>query len=157
MKTNAMRILDNLGINYDTLQYDIDPRENEDIALNTSRKLGIPADKIYKTLVMSSSRNEIFVFCIPASSSVSLKKARAASGCDEIEMIKSDRMLALTGYIRGGCSPIGMKRQYPTYIEELAQLEDWICISGGLRGLSLKIAPADLARAVGAQFCSLLS
>ncbi|MFA7189327.1 MAG: aminoacyl-tRNA deacylase, partial [Sphaerochaetaceae bacterium] len=154
---NAMRILDGMGISYEVLEYDIDPRENEDIAMYTSQKLGIPAEKICKTLVMASDSNEIFVFCLPALFEVSLKKARAASGCSGIDLIKPERLSKLTGYIRGGCSPLGMTHRYPTFIEELVQLEDFIYISGGQRGISLKIAPDDLARAAGATFASLVS
>lgn len=157
MKTNAMRILESLNIDYEAFEYEIDPRENTDIALMTSEKLHIPGEKIFKTLVLASQKNEVFVFCLPASFEISLKKARAVAGCNAIDLIRSDQLLKLTGYVRGGCSPLGMKHPYPTFIEELAQLEDFIYISGGARGLSLKIKPEDLARAANASFVSFVN
>ena len=154
MKTNAMRILDSAGVGYGCLEYPISDDLNEDIALYTSRMLGIPAEQVYKTIIMENSDREYFVFCLPAGFSISLKRARELTGSSSIDLLKTDRLLGLTGYIRGGVSPLGMKRRFPTFIEELAQLEDFIYISGGQRGLSLKIAPADLASACPATFAS---
>ncbi|MGP1508284.1 MAG: aminoacyl-tRNA deacylase [Sphaerochaeta sp.] len=152
MKTNAERILETLKIPFEVLRYDISDETNEDIALYTSRRLGIPEELIYKTLIMVNSDNQHFVFCLPAGFSVSLKKARVLTGSSSIDLMKTDNIRSLTGYVRGGVSPLGMKRKFPTFIEELAQLEDYIYISGGLRGLSLKIKPQDLRRATEASF-----
>ena len=151
-KTNAMRILDSLGIAYEVLEYDISDETNEDIALYTSRELGIPAEQIYKTIIMENSEREHFVFCLPAGFSISLKKARALTGSTAIDLMKTDKLLGLTGYIRGGVSPLGMKRRFPTFIEELAQLEDYVYVSGGLRGVSLRLSPEDLVRACEGTF-----
>ncbi len=157
MKTNAMRILDGLGIDYEALEYDIDPREDNEIAMHTSRTLGISPEQIFKTLVLASEQKEIFVLCIPALFEVSLKKARSAADCNGIDLIKPDQLQRLTGYIRGGCSPLGMIHKYPVLIEELAQLEEFIYISGGLRGLTLKIRPDDHLRASDGQYASLVN
>ena len=154
MKTNAMRILDSLGIEYSVLEYPISDETNEDIALYTSRVLGIPSEQVYKTIIMESSSREHFVFCLPAGFSISLKRVRELTGSSSIDLLKVDKLLALTGYIRGGVSPLGMKRKFPTFIEELALLEDFVYISGGLRGVSLKLRPADLVSACSGTFAS---
>ena len=154
MKTNAMRILDSLGIEYEVLEYPISDETNEDIALYTSRMLGIPSEQVYKTIIMENSDKEHFVFCLPAGFSISLKRARELTGSSSIDLMKTDKLLALTGYIRGGVSPIGMKRRFPTFVEELALLEDYVYISGGVRGLSLRLRPTDLLQACSAIFAS---
>ena len=154
MKTNAMRILDSLGIPYECLTYPISDEVNEDIALYTSRMLGIPSEQVYKTIIMENSSHEFFVFCLPAGFSISLKRARELTGSSSIDLMKTDKLLSLTGYIRGGVSPIGMKRRFVTFVEELALLEDYVYISGGVRGLSLKLAPSDLLQACSATFAS---
>ena len=137
MKTNAMRILDSMNIGYEVLEYDIPDDLNVDIALHSAK---VNSDRQYH------------VFCLPAGFSISLKKAREITKSSSIDLMKTDNILALTGYIRGGVSPIGMKRHFPTYICELAQLEDFVYVSAGLRGVSLKIRPDDLARACSASF-----
>lgn len=152
MKTNAMRILESLGIDFTVLEYSIPADENEDIALYTSRTLGIAPELVYKTVIMESSDKQHFVFCLPAEFSISLKKARALTGCSSIDLMKTDKLLSLTGYIRGGVSPLGMKRKFPTFVEELAQLEEFIYISGGQRGVSLKVKPSDLVLACSGSF-----
>ena len=154
MKTNAMRILDSLGISYEILEYDISDEQNEDIALYTSRVLGIPSEQVYKTIIMENSSREFFVFCLPAGFSISLKRARELTGSSSIDLMKTDKLLSLTGYIRGVVSPIGMKRRFPTFVEELAQLEEFVYVSGGLRGVSLKIKPTDLVKACSGTFAS---
>ena len=101
---------------------------------------------------MKGASNQLYVFVTPAEFTISLKKARSLTGEKEIELLKTDQLLKYTGYIRGGCSPLGMIRQYPTFIEALAELEDYIHVSAGKRGLQLKLTPADLQRATGAVF-----
>ena len=154
MKTNAMRILDSLGIEYEVLEYPISDETNEDIALYTSRVLGIPSEQVYKTIIMENSSREYFVFCLPASFSISLKRVRELTSSSSIDLLKVDKLLALTGYIRGGISPIGMKRRFVTFVEELALLEEYIYISGGVRGLSLRLRPSDLLKACSGTFAS---
>ena len=154
MKTNAMRILDSLGIPYQILEYSISDETNEDIALYTSRGLGIPPEQVYKTIIMENSSRDYFVFCLPAGFSISLKRARELTGSSSIDLMKTDKLLSLTGYVRGGVSPLGMKRHFPTFVEELAQLEEFVFVSGGLRGVSLKVRPADLVKACSGTFAS---
>ena len=153
MKTNAMRILDGLGISYRVLEYDISDETNEDIALYSARVLGLAPETVYKTIIMENSDKEHFVFCLPAGFSISLKKARELTGSSSIDLMKTDKLLALTGYVRGGVSPLGMKRKFTTFVSDLAQLEEFIYVSGGLRGVSLEIKPSDLLFALGAS-CS---
>ncbi|HKM07918.1 MAG TPA: aminoacyl-tRNA deacylase, partial [Sphaerochaeta sp.] len=110
------------------------------------------SEQVFKTIVMQNSDNEVFVFCLPADFSVSLKKARTLTGSKDIDLIKMDNLLSLTGYIRGGCSPLGMRKHFPTFVEELALLQEHIYVSAGLRGYQLKITPEDLVKAAGANF-----
>ncbi len=149
-KTNAMRILDSLDIGYEVVTYEWDEEHLD--AEHASFTAGLPSEQVFKTIVMQNSDNEVFVFCLPAAFSVSLKKARALTGSKEIDLIRMDMLQGLTGYVRGGCSPLGMRKHFPTFVEELALLEEHIYISGGVRGLQLKIAPGDLVRASGASF-----
>ena len=150
MKTNAMRILDNLGMNYRVLEYSISDETNEDIALYSARVLGLAPETVYKTIIMENSDKEHFVFCLPAGFSISLKKARELTGSSSIDLMKTDKLLGLTGYVRGGVSPLGMKRRFRTFVSDLALLEEFIYVSGGLRGISLEIRPADLISALSA-------
>jgi Cys-tRNA(Pro)/Cys-tRNA(Cys) deacylase len=149
-KTNAMRILDSLGIDYETLTYEWD--EDHLDAIHASQSAGIETQQVFKTIVMQDSDNAVFVFCLPADFSVSLKKARALTKSKDIDLIKMDKLQNTTGYIRGGCSPLGMKKHFPTFIEELAQLEEYIYVSAGQRGIQLKLKPEDLLTASGAVF-----
>ena len=152
MKTNAMRILDSLNIEYQVLEYSISDETNEDIAIYSSHVLGLDPEVVYKTIIMENSEREHFVFCLPAGFSISLKKARDLTSSLSIDLMKTDKLLGLTGYVRGGVSPLGMKRKFPTFICDLAQLEDYVYVSGGLRGVSLKLKPSDLALACSGSF-----
>lgn len=149
-KTNAMRLLEQKGIAYETVEYEVD--EDHLDAVHASQSAGLDPETVYKTIVMKGSSNQLYVFVTPAEFTISLKKARALTGEKELELLKTDLLLKYTGYIRGGCSPLGMIRQYPTFIEALAELEDYIHVSAGKRGLQLKLTPADLQRATGAVF-----
>jgi Cys-tRNA(Pro)/Cys-tRNA(Cys) deacylase len=141
-KTNAVRILDSAGINYDLLSYTVD--ENDLSAGSVAAKLGKDPEQVFKTLVLKGDRTGIFVCVIPGPCEVNLRKAALASGNKSVEMIHMKELLPLTGYIRGGCSPIAMKKNYPTYIDETALLFDAICISAGQRGLQITIKTQDL-------------
>ena len=154
MKTNAMRILESLSIPYSIHTYEYD-EENLD-AVHAAKSAGLDPEKVFKTIVLRNSRNEVYVFCLPAEFEISLKKARAITGSKDIDLIKQSELMPLTGYIRGGCSPLGMKKRYPTYIEETALLEDRIYISGGQRGIQLEVAPDDLRRAADAVFADFI-
>ena len=148
MKTNAMRILESAGIPYTSSTYDDDGEHvlEKGAALRLAEKIGVDPATVFKTIVMRTENKEICVFCQSAVSEINLKKARQAAGCKEINPVKPEELLSLTGYIRGGCSPIGMKRKFRTFIGETVILYDEICISGGQRGLQIKIKPDDLIK-----------
>ncbi|MGE4583728.1 MAG: Cys-tRNA(Pro) deacylase [Sphaerochaeta sp.] len=149
-KTNAMRILESLQIPYDVISYAWD--EDHLDAVHASQMAGLAPQQVYKTIVMQDSERRVFVFCLPADFSISTKKARELTGSKDLDLIKLDQLQNLTGYIRGGCSPLGMKKHFPTFIEEVAQLEPYIYVSAGQRGLQLKIKPDDLVRSANAIF-----
>jgi Cys-tRNA(Pro)/Cys-tRNA(Cys) deacylase len=143
-KTNAARILDSQGVNYELLTYEID--ESDLSAVAVAEKLGQDADQVFKTLVLRGDKSGIFVCIIPGAEELDLKKAAHLSGNKNASMIPMKEILNITGYIRGGCSPIGMKKNYPTFIDESCFLYDFIFVSAGLRGLQLKISPEDLVK-----------
>ena len=152
-KTNVLRLLDNAGIPYKALEYSgADGRID---ALSIAEKTGILPEQCFKTLVTENPAHEHFVFVMPATSGLDLKKAARVSGSKSIAMILQKTLLPLTGYVHGGCSPIGMKKLFPTFIEETAQLYDTIGVSGGRIGLTVVIDPQDLATFIGAQFADL--
>lgn len=152
VKTNAMRILDGLNIPYEVSSYDDDGEHvlEKGAAVRMAEKLGVDPGTVFKTIVMRTETKEICVFCQSALCEINLKKARNAAGCKEINPVKPEELLGLTGYIRGGCTPIGMKRQYRTFIDEQIILYDQVCISGGQRGIQIKLNPQDLIKATGA-------
>ena len=157
MKTNAMRILDSLKIPYETSSYEDDGEHElaKGAALRLAEKIGVQPECVFKTIVMRTENKEICVFCQSAVSEINLKKARNAAGCKEISPVKPEELLGLTGYIRGGCSPLGMKRKFRTFIDETVLLCDFICISGGQRGIQIKLKPDDLIKACDAVVCDL--
>ncbi|WP_296022968.1 Cys-tRNA(Pro) deacylase [uncultured Treponema sp.] len=157
-KTNAMRILDGLKIKYETLSYEDDGEHelSRGAAENIAAKLGINPAACFKTIVMRNESKQIFVFCQSALHEINLKKARNASASKEITPVKPDELLALTGYIRGGCSPLGMKKKFPTFIDQTALNFEKIYISAGVRGQQIVISPADLVKATDAQTVDLV-
>ena len=140
-----MRILEAAGLPFGTASYEADEEFLD--AVTAAESLGVEAERVFKTIVMRTDSNEICVFCVPANAEVSLKKARAAAGAREIGPVKPGELLALTGYVRGGCSPIGMKRRYRTFVDETVRLFDEVYVSAGLKGLQLKLDPETLVRA----------
>ncbi len=149
-KTNAMRRLDTAKIPYDVIPYTVD--ENDLSGVSTARQLGLSDPGcMFKTLVAKGSRGGYFVFCIPVAEELDLKACAAACGEKSVALIPVKDMLSVTGYIRGGCSPVGMKKQFPTFIDESALLYDRIYVSAGQRGLQLYLSPAALCGFVGAQ------
>ncbi|MCQ2613697.1 MAG: Cys-tRNA(Pro) deacylase [Treponemataceae bacterium] len=142
-KTNAMRILEAAGIPYSTKTYEVD-LENLD-AIHASQSAGLPPEQVFKTIVMRNERNEIYVFCVPATTTVNLKKVRSLTSSKEIGPVKPTELLGLTGYIRGGCSPLGMKKKFPTFIDETAVLFDEIYVSAGVRGEQIAVNGETLA------------
>ena len=148
-KTNVMRLLEAAKIPYDLLEYEVD--ENDLSGESTARKTGKDASQVFKTLVFSGEKNGFGVCCIPACDELDLKKTAKAFGEKKVEMLHVKDLLKVTGYIRGGCSPIGMKKQFPTVIDETACLFDIIYVSAGVRGAMLGINPDALAKYVGAK------
>ena len=148
IKTNAARLLDAAGIHYELIPYEF---SEEDLsAQHVAAELGEDIDQVFKTLVLRGDRNGIFVCVIPGDFEVDLKVAARISGNKSCEMLHLRELLPTTGYIRGGCSPVGMKRTFPTFIHESALLYDYIYISAGQRGLQFKISPQDLFDYTGA-------
>lgn len=157
MKTNAMRILDGLKIPYEVSSYEDDGEHElaKGAALRLAEKIGVEPECVFKTIVMRTETKEVCVFCQSAVSEINLKKARTIAGCKEISPVKPEELLGLTGYIRGGCSPLGMKRKFRTFIDETVLLCDFVCISGGQRGVQIKLKPDDLIKACDAVVCDL--
>ena len=151
--TNAMRLLTQAGIPFDTSEYLVD--ESDLSGVHAAAMLGVDADCVFKTLVARGERKGICVFVIPVAEELDLKKCAAATGDKKMEMIHVRELLGLTGYVRGGCSPVGMKKKYPTYIDEIATLFDRIYVSAGLRGQQLIINPEDLRSYTEATFADL--
>jgi len=141
--------MDAAGIEYSLVPYEW---SEDDLSVgHVAAQLGEPIDQVFKTLVLRGDRNGCFVCVMPGEFEVDLKVAARISGNKSCEMLHMRELLPTTGYIRGGCSPIGMKKKLPTYIHESALLYDWIYVSAGVRGLQLKIAPADLIAYTGAE------
>jgi len=153
-KTNAIRILESNKIKFETISYEVDKNDlsGEIVAL----KVSADPETVFKTLVCIGDKTRHIVFCIPVTQELNLKKAAATSGNKKVEMIKLKDLLPLTGYIRGGCSPIGMKKLFPTYIDETAQLFDSIYISAGVRGKQMKLYPDDLLKLVSGVYDDLI-
>jgi Cys-tRNA(Pro)/Cys-tRNA(Cys) deacylase len=143
-KTNAVRILDQHKITYGLVEYEVE--ETDLSATTVARKLGQDVKQVFKTLVLRGDKTGIFVVLIPGNAELNLKKAAKASGNKSAEMIAMKELLPLTGYIRGGCTPIGMKKAYPNFIHESCILFETIYISAGVRGMQVKISPDDLIR-----------
>lgn len=153
-KTNAIRILELHKVKFDTINYEVDESDlsGETVAL----KVGVNPETVFKTLVCVGDKTGHAVFCIPVTQELNLKKAASASGNKKVEMIKLKDLLPLTGYIRGGCSPIGMKKLFPTYIDETAQLFENICVSAGVRGTQMKLSADDLLKLVNGVYADLI-
>ena len=148
--TNVTRLLKQAGIPFDTSEYDVD--ESDLSGVHAAAMLGVEADRVFKTLVVRGERTGPGVFCIPVAQELDLKKCAAAMGDKKAEMIHVRELPGLTGYVRGGCSPIGMKKRFPTWIDEIATLFDRIYISAGQRGRQVIIDPQDLRAFIGATF-----
>lgn len=154
IKTNVMRLLDAAGIAYETGTYEVD--ENDLSGSHAADRMGVDHDRMYKTLVLKGEKNGYMVCCIPVDEELDLKKAAKAAGEKKVELIHVRDMLGITGYIRGGCSPVGMKKHFPTYIEEMAQIYDTIMVSAGQRGVQVTMNPEDLKDYVKGTFVSLV-
>ena len=144
VKTNAMRILDREKVGYVLREFPLDGQR-------AVVHLGIPADRLFKTLVTTDTAVGYYVFCIPSGQELDLKKAAAAAGVKRIEMLKQKDLLGLTGYVHGGCSPVGMKKQFPTVMDSSAENWDTILVSAGKLGMLLELDPKELKTAVSAR------
>ncbi|WP_343209064.1 Cys-tRNA(Pro) deacylase [Anaerolentibacter hominis] len=148
-KTNVMRLLDKANIPYRTAEYEAD--ETDLSGVHAAEQIGMPKEQVFKTLVSRGEHKGILVFCIPVAEELNLKKAAALAGDKKIEMLPLKELLAVTGYIRGGCSPIGMKKKYPTWLDESAFSYDEIAVSAGQRGHQVIVNPGELAEYIGAE------
>ncbi len=153
MKNNVERLLSAAGIRYVSREYPVDDGQIDGMSI--ASKIGENPEKVFKTLVTEAPGHEYFVFIVPVCSELNLKKAAKSCGRKSIAMIPAKQLLPLTGYIHGGCSPVGMKKHFPAYIDETALLYSHICVSGGRVGLNLAVAPEDLAGLVGAEFADI--
>ena len=153
-KTNAIRLVEQAGIACREAFYEYDEKDLSGI--HAAEAVGLPPEQVFKTLVARGDRSGIQVFCIPVCFELDLKKAAKITGDKKIEMVHVKELLNLTGYIRGGCSPVGMKKKYPTYMDETCQLYDEIAVSAGERGHQILLPPEDLAQFVGAEFVDLI-
>lgn len=153
-KTNALRLMDAAKIAYRAVEYDYD--ENDLGGEHVAKETGMNPDQVFKTLVARGEKCGILVFCIPVSCTLDLKKAALAAGDKKVEMIHMKELLGLTGYIRGGCSPVGMKKKYPAFIDETAELYDEIAVSGGARGLQMVLNPEELIAYTEMTVCDLV-
>lgn len=152
-KTNAVRLVEQAKIPCREHFYEYD--EQDLSGLHAAEALNRPAEEVFKTLVARGAKTGINVFCIPVCCELDLKKAAKAAGDKNMELIHVKELLGLTGYIRGGCSPAGMKKRYPTFIDETAELYDTIAVSAGERGHQMELAPMALARLIGAELADL--
>ena len=150
-KTNVMRLLDASCINYVAHEYD----SNEDRGEYVAKLVDKPCDEVFKTLVTMCEKGGFFVFVIPVNTTLNLKKAAKSAGVKSVAMLKQKDLLPLTGYVHGGCSPIGMKKLFPTYINETAILFETICVSAGKRGYQIEVSPEDLLNYVSATYADL--
>ena len=141
-KTNAVRLVQQAGIPCREAFYEFD--EQDLSGVHAAQAIGMPEEQVFKTLVARGEKTGINVFCIPVCCELDLKKAAKAAGDKNMELVAVKELLGLTGYIRGGCSPVGMKKKYPTFMDETAELYDEIAISGGARGLQMVLSPMSL-------------
>jgi Cys-tRNA(Pro)/Cys-tRNA(Cys) deacylase len=152
-KTNAVRLLDQLGIHYELREYDIDP--NDLAAETVAAKIGLPAEQVFKTLVARGDRNGICLAIVPANAELNLKALAEASGNRKMQLVPVKELQALTGYIRGGVTALAGKKDYPVYADETVELFDVISVSAGIRGMQILLAPADYVKASQAQLAPL--
>jgi len=153
VKTNVMRLLDKAKIPYEAKEYPVD--ENDLSGSHAADLMGVDHGSMFKTLVLKGEKTGFLVYCIPVDGEVDLKKAAKAAGDKKVEMLPMKELLPTTGYIRGGCSPIGMKKRFPTYLDSTAKNYEKIAVSAGMRGVQVILAPEDLVEYVGAKVVDL--
>lgn len=153
-KTNAMRLLDQARVAYKYYEYETSDGKID--AVSVAAKIGQEPEQVFKTLVTQSPARDCFVFVIPSICELDLKAAAKAAGQKSVEMLPQKQLLNTTGYVHGGCSPVGMKKTFPTFIDETALLYDQFCVSAGKVGVNLCLSPRDLADFVQARFVDLV-
>ena len=153
-KTNAARLLDQKKITYQLIPYEVDEQHLD--AGHVAQSLGENIEQVFKTLVLKGDKSSYFVCVIPGDKEVDLKKAAKVSGNKNCDLIPMKELLPTTGYIRGGCSPIGMKKPFPTFLHQTAMDFPYIYISAGVRGLQIQIAPTDLISVSNATICDII-
>lgn len=151
-KTNAMRILESENIDFEIIEYST---EDGIGGVDVAEKLGEDKERVFKTLVTESKEGENFVFVVPVSSELDLKKAAKASGSKKVEMIPQKKLLPLTGYVHGGCSPVGMKKEFKTFIDSSAENLDLFYVSGGKVGMQIKLNPKELVNLIDGEFADI--
>jgi Cys-tRNA(Pro)/Cys-tRNA(Cys) deacylase len=153
-KTNVMRLLEAASIQFRTMEYEVD--ENDLSGVHVANQLGQPVEQVFKTLVVQGEKQGYMVCCIPVAEELDLKKVAKVAGDKKVEMLPMKELLGVTGYVRGGCSPIGMKKKFQTYIDETAILFEEIAVSAGVRGAQVLLAPEVLCEYVQAEFVDLV-
>lgn len=153
VKTNAMRMLDTAGVNYRTAEHEL--KDQFTSGSDLARMFGQEPEQVFKTLVLDNGKKEYFVCVIPVDETLDLKKAAAHFGQKKLEMLAMKNLQKVTGYVHGGCSPVGMKKLFPTAVDETAQLFDAVYVSGGHVGWQMELAPDDLIRVTGAEYTDL--
>jgi Cys-tRNA(Pro)/Cys-tRNA(Cys) deacylase len=152
-KTNAVRLLDSLNIPYKLIEYEVD--ESDLSAENVAKKINLPLEQVFKTLVARGDKTGVFLACIPGGAELDLKTMAQTSGNKKVEMVPVKEILQLTGYVRGGVSPIGTKKQYPVYLDESAMKFPFISISAGARGSQIFISSGDLIKTLNIKVCKI--
>ena len=153
-KTNAVRLLEQQKVAYELFEYETEDGQAVD-GITVASKIGQPVEHVFKTLLATAGPNRYYVFVVPVAAELHLKKAAKAAGEKKIEMLPVKDLLGLTGYVRGGCSPVGMKKLFPTFIDASAENLDFIIVSAGKIGMQMKLSPADLAKASKAKFADI--
>lgn len=153
-KTNVARLLDKAKVSYELIPYEVD--ESDLSAVHVAASLGENVEQVFKTIVLYGEKSGYFVCVVPGDQEIDLKRAAKVSGNKKCELLPMKELLPVTGYIRGGCSPIGMKKHFPTYIHHTAEQYPYIYISAGQRGLQIKLDPADLLREARAEYAELV-
>lgn len=153
VKTNAARILDRAGVQYETREYEVDLEDLS--AVHVAQAIGLPPEQVFKTLVVRGDRTGVLLACIPGNAELDLKALAAASGNKKVELVPVKEVLNLTGYVRGGVSPVGTKKPYPAYLDGSARAWPFISVSAGVRGTQMLVAPEDLRRVVDASECGI--
>jgi len=152
-KTNAVRLIEQAKISHRCTEYSYDEQDLN--GMHAAEAIGMPPEQVFKTLVVRGDKRGVLVFCIPVCCELDLKKAAKAAGDKKVDLIPMKELLPLTGYIRGGCSPVGMKKTYPTFIDETAVLSDEIAVSAGVRGQQMILSPDDLIDYANMTVCDL--